>query len=91
MVPVLICEVGPRDGLQNEDRVLSVAARVDFVDRLSDCGFSRIEVGSFVSARRVPKWPTPSGYSTKSSPARGRIQRLGAQSQGRPACAGLRR
>ena len=55
MAPVLICEVGPRDGLQNEDRVLSVAARVELVNRLSECGFSRIEVGSFVSARRVPQ------------------------------------
>ena len=55
MAQVLICEVGPRDGLQNEDRVLSVTARVEFVNRLSDCGFSRIEVGSFVSARRVPQ------------------------------------
>jgi len=55
VAPVLICEVGPRDGLQNEDRVLSVTARVEFVNRLSDCGFSRIEVGSFVSARRVPQ------------------------------------
>jgi len=55
VAPVLICEVGPRDGLQNEDRVLSVAARVELVDRLSHCGFPRIEVGSFVSARRVPQ------------------------------------
>ena len=55
MAPVLVCEVGPRDGLQNEDRVLSVAARVELVNRLSECGFSRIEVGSFVSARRVPQ------------------------------------
>ena len=55
MAPVLVCEVGPRDGLQNEDRVLSVAARVEFVNRLSDCGFPRIEAGSFVSARRVPQ------------------------------------
>ena len=55
MAPVLVCEVSPRDGLQNEERVLSVAARVELVDRLSDCGFGRIEVGSFVSARRVPQ------------------------------------
>ena len=55
MAPVLVCEVGPRDGLQNEDRVLSVAARVELVNRLSECGFPRIEVGSFVSARRVPQ------------------------------------
>lgn len=55
----VICEVGPRDGLQNEARVLSVDDRVELVDRLSECGFARIEVGSFVSARRVPQMANP--------------------------------
>lgn len=53
--PLVVCEVGPRDGLQNEERVLPVATRVALVDRLSTCGFARIEVGSFVSPRRVPQ------------------------------------
>ncbi len=52
---VTICEVGPRDGLQNEDRVLPVVERIELVDRLTACGFPRIEVGSFVSAKRVPQ------------------------------------
>lgn len=53
--PIVVCEVGPRDGLQNEDRVLPVPTRVELVDRLGSCGFPRIEVGSFVNPRRVPQ------------------------------------
>lgn len=56
---LIVCEVGPRDGLQNEARVLTVAERVELIDRLSECGFPRIEVGSFVSPRRVPQMAEP--------------------------------
>jgi hydroxymethylglutaryl-CoA lyase len=49
-----ICEVGPRDGLQNLKRKFSVSERVDLVDRLIDAGACRIEVGSFVNTKRVP-------------------------------------
>lgn len=52
---VLVCEVGPRDGLQNEARTLTPRRRVELVDRLSSCGFERIEAVSFVSASRVPQ------------------------------------
>lgn len=58
---VVLCEVGPRDGLQNEERVLPVATRVALVDRLSVCGFPRIEVGSFVSPQRVPQMADTEG------------------------------
>jgi isopropylmalate/homocitrate/citramalate synthase len=52
---VTICEVGPRDGLQNEARVLSIEQRVDLVERLSACGLPRVEAISFVNPRRVPQ------------------------------------
>lgn len=52
---VEIYEVGPRDGLQNEARVIPVAEKVALVDGLSAVGFRRIEVGSFVSAKWVPQ------------------------------------
>jgi hydroxymethylglutaryl-CoA lyase len=52
---ITIYEVGPRDGLQNEPRPIPAAEKIAFVDRLSDCGFSHIEVASFVSPRRVPQ------------------------------------
>ena len=52
---VEIVEVGPRDGLQNEPEHLSPAVRAELVTRLAGTGLRRIEVGSFVSATRVPQ------------------------------------
>ena len=52
---VEIFEVGPRDGLQNEKREIPVAEKVALVDCLSRAGFSRIEVASFVSPKKVPQ------------------------------------
>jgi hydroxymethylglutaryl-CoA lyase len=50
-----IVEVGPRDGLQNEDVVLPVEGRIEFVRRLEACGVRRVEAVSFVNPRRVPQ------------------------------------
>jgi hydroxymethylglutaryl-CoA lyase len=50
---VEICEVGPRDGLQNEEPI-SVAERVCLIDALSGTGLRRIEAASFVSAKAIP-------------------------------------
>jgi hydroxymethylglutaryl-CoA lyase len=52
---VEIVEVGPRDGLQNEARLIPTAAKILLVNALSEAGFRRIEVASFVSPRRVPQ------------------------------------
>lgn len=52
---VEIVEVGPRDGLQNEPRLIPTAAKVALVDALSAVGLSRIEVASFVNHKRVPQ------------------------------------
>ncbi|WP_428516903.1 hydroxymethylglutaryl-CoA lyase [Roseovarius sp.] len=52
---VEIFEVGPRDGLQNEKREISVAKKVALIDCLSGAGFSRMEVASFVSPKWVPQ------------------------------------
>ncbi len=52
---VEIVEVGPRDGLQNEARIIPAADKIALVDRLSACGFRRIEVTSFVNPKRVPQ------------------------------------
>lgn len=54
MAALTICEVGPRDGLQNESRVLSPEVRAQLIDRLAACGARRIEAVSFVNPRRVP-------------------------------------
>ncbi|SNX71169.1 hydroxymethylglutaryl-CoA lyase [Cereibacter ovatus] len=52
---VEIFEVGPRDGLQNEPRPIPTSDKIALVDRLSACGFRRIEVASFVSPKWVPQ------------------------------------
>ncbi|MEL7284689.1 MAG: hydroxymethylglutaryl-CoA lyase, partial [Pseudomonadota bacterium] len=50
-----IVEVGPRDGLQNDPADLSTDQKLEFIARLEDCGVQRMESGSFVSPRAVPK------------------------------------
>jgi hydroxymethylglutaryl-CoA lyase/(R)-citramalyl-CoA lyase len=54
-VRVTVCDVGPRDGLQNEPDVLPPAARADLVNRLARAGLPRVEAASFVRADRVPQ------------------------------------
>jgi hydroxymethylglutaryl-CoA lyase len=50
-----IVEVGPRDGLQNDPADLSTEQKLEFIARLEDCGVKRMESGSFVSPKAVPK------------------------------------
>jgi hydroxymethylglutaryl-CoA lyase/(R)-citramalyl-CoA lyase len=52
---VIVSDVGPRDGLQNEDRVLEPAVRADLCDRLAAAGLKRIEAASFVNPKLVPQ------------------------------------
>lgn len=52
---VKIVEVGPRDGLQNERKVVPTEVKVDFINRLSATGLKSIEVTSFVSPKWVPQ------------------------------------
>jgi len=50
-----IIEVGPRDGLQNENQILSHSVRSKLVKKLTETGLNRIEVGAFVSPMWVPQ------------------------------------
>lgn len=52
---VTIFEMSPRDGLQNEKKFISTNDKVKFIDKLSLCGFKKIETSSFVSSRWVPQ------------------------------------
>ena len=52
---VKVVEVGPRDGLQNEQGLVPLAAKVLLVEQLADAGCTVIETGSFVSPKWVPK------------------------------------
>ena len=52
---VQLIEVGPRDGLQNEQTLLSVEEKVELIARAVDAGLRRIEAVSFVNPKRVPQ------------------------------------
>lgn len=52
---VTVCEVGPRDGLQNEKAMLPLERKVELIDRVSAAGAKIIEVGSFVNPKAVPQ------------------------------------
>ena len=52
---ITIVEVGPRDGLQNEQAAVSTADKIEFVNRLSAANLPAIEVSAFVSPQWVPQ------------------------------------
>lgn len=52
---VEIVDVGPRDGLQNEDITLTPEVRAELCNRIAACGTPRMEAASFVNPRRVPQ------------------------------------
>ncbi|MBI2994703.1 MAG: hydroxymethylglutaryl-CoA lyase [Gammaproteobacteria bacterium] len=52
---VEIVEVGPRDGLQSQPKLLETATKLEFIARLVGAGIRRMEVVSFVSPKRVPQ------------------------------------
>ena len=52
---VTLCDVGPRDGLQNEPDTLEPAVRAELVNRLARAGLPRVEAVSFVRDDRVPQ------------------------------------
>jgi len=54
-MPLILCDVGPRDGLQNEPDTLAPATRAELVNRLAGTGLPRIEAVSFVRDDRVPQ------------------------------------
>jgi len=54
MSEVVICEVGPRDGLQNASRRMPTEAKKRWIDALAAAGLREIEVGSFVPPKLIP-------------------------------------
>ena len=52
---ITLCDVGPRDGLQNEPETLPPAIRAELVNRLAGAGLPRVEAVSFVRDERVPQ------------------------------------
>jgi isopropylmalate/homocitrate/citramalate synthase len=54
-LPLTLCDVGPRDGLQNEAETLEPSTRAELVNRLAGAGLPRVEAVSFVREERVPQ------------------------------------
>jgi hydroxymethylglutaryl-CoA lyase/(R)-citramalyl-CoA lyase len=52
---ITVCDVGPRDGLQNEPDVLAPSVRAELVTRLAAAGLPRVEAVSFVRDELVPQ------------------------------------
>lgn len=52
---VTLCEVGPRDGLQNEEKFLSVEEKLELIEGMADAGLPVIEAGSFMHLKAVPQ------------------------------------
>ncbi len=50
-----IVDVGPRDGIQNEDKILSPETRARLCEKLAAAGVPRVEAASFVNPKRVPQ------------------------------------
>lgn len=55
MASIEICDVSPRDGLQNESTIFSTEDKVELVNQVIGAGIRRIEVTSFVNPSRVPQ------------------------------------
>jgi isopropylmalate/homocitrate/citramalate synthase len=94
---VTVCDVGPRDGLQNEPDVLAPAVRAELVDRLAAAGVPRIEAASFVRDERVPQMAGAEEVADAIDPREGTeyaglvlnlkgYERLGATTLGRVNC-----
>lgn len=52
---IIFCEVGPRDGLQNEKTLLSVEQKVSMINGVVDAGVPIVEIGSFVNPKAIPQ------------------------------------
>jgi hydroxymethylglutaryl-CoA lyase len=61
MTKIEVIEVGPRDGLQNQDALLSTPDKLALIERLIGAGARRIEAASFVNPARVPQMADAEG------------------------------
>ena len=52
---VRLVEVGPRDGLQNEEKIIPTSTKIDFINLLTATGLKTIETTSFVSKQWIPQ------------------------------------
>ena len=70
---VTICDVAPRDGLQNDAVTLEPATRAELCARLAHAGLPRVEAASFVNPQRVPQMAGAEEVFTALAPADGTV------------------
>jgi hydroxymethylglutaryl-CoA lyase len=70
---VVVYEVGPRDGLQNEPDTIATAAKLELIGRLAAAGLPRIEVTSFVSPAWIPQLADADALCAGLAPAPGAV------------------
>lgn len=83
---VEIIEVSPRDGIQNEDTLLSTEAKLALIRRATDAGASRIEVTSFVNPKRVPQMADADAVAAGLPPSDARYIGLALNKKGFERC-----
>lgn len=64
---VKVVEVGPRDGLQNEKKVIPLTTKIELIEKLSKTGLTDIEAGSFVAPKWVPQVLSPIQFCSKTA------------------------
>jgi hydroxymethylglutaryl-CoA lyase len=74
MADVTIVEVGPRDGLQNEKRIVPTEQKLALIEMLRAAGLSRLEVTAFVSPKWVPQMADHEGVLRGTPPAPGLVR-----------------
>lgn len=55
MEQIILHEVGPRDGLQVEDKIVPLEKKIKWIDELIESGLDIIQLGSFVNPKKVPQ------------------------------------
>ncbi|GED53357.1 hydroxymethylglutaryl-CoA lyase [Brevibacillus borstelensis] len=70
---VQIVEVGPRDGLQNEQKVLSAPEKIRLIEMLAEAGLQRVEASSFVNPKWIPQL-ADAGEVCRSLPHQSRVR-----------------
>ncbi|MBV1757222.1 MAG: hydroxymethylglutaryl-CoA lyase [Dethiosulfatibacter sp.] len=67
---IIITEVGPRDGFQNEKQILDTATKAELINKSIDAGFKSIEFGYFADPARIPELADAEGvYKLLNKPA----------------------
>ena len=91
---IMVCEVGPRDGLQNEKTMLSTDQKVELIERFVQAGAKIIEIGSFVHPKSVPQMADTDQVAVKIKRAPGveyRVLVLNRKGLERAEAAGIRK